>query len=141
MRKRSRAIGVYYLLLAAQFLSCESELRAPLTIDQQKNAPVVVSTLNAFTFTVDASQFSFERTEPLAFLTDSVVVSLTVLGFSTGNGRLSISGTSSVPFYSEDLASNKTVVQTELQGTIPKTFTIRITNYTGSVSFVLSRRK
>jgi hypothetical protein len=110
-------------------------------LELQKNIPVLVCAQDVVTFAIDASLFSFDRTESVTFQADSLVLTLAVSGFASGTGQIAVTGPTNTALYTVNLASNQVVVLTELRGWAPKTFAIRLTDYTGSVSFVLSKKK
>ena len=93
--------GIVLLLMFA----CEND--SPDTLDPfttlYDNIPIVVNTLNAYTFTVNANNFSMNRVDNLSFETDSILLSLTLANYSNGNGTLSVLSDDSTQIISETL--------------------------------------
>ena len=140
-RRRSalRLGGVLFLLLATY--SCQTMITVPDDFVEGKNVPVFVNSLDVVTFAVEANAFSYDKIEPIQFRTDSLVLTLAVSNFGAGTGQITVSGILDTLLYTENLAGNQVDVLTDMKGCIPKTVAIRMNNYTGSVSFVLSKRK
>jgi hypothetical protein len=138
-----RRVPITLLLVGVSvvILSCKTEMITPSDIVLQKNIPVLVIAQDVVTFAIDANRFSFERSDPTTFQADSLVLTLAVSGFATGTGQLTVSGPTGVAVYAVNLASNQVAVLTDLRGWAPRTFSVRLTDYTGSVSFVLSKKK
>ena len=65
------------------------------------NTPVVVNALNAYTFTLNANDFSITRVDSLSFDADSLVVTLTLANHSTGDGDISIVAANSAIIFAE----------------------------------------
>jgi hypothetical protein len=106
-----------------------------------KNQPVIVSAADAFTFTVDALNFSYTTTQPLSFSGDSLVATLVVTNYVSGTGRIESETSDGTQFYSEVLTGNRTAVLAALPPSVPNSVSITLTRYTGTVSFVLARKK
>ena len=104
------------------------------------NIPIVVNTLNAYTFTLNANHFSIDRIDSLSFNTDSLVVTLTLANYGTGGGKLSIIGIDSTLIFTELLDKNKVVIQTNLIGTTPAAVSFKLSDFIGNISFVLSKQ-
>jgi len=105
------------------------------------NTPVVVNALNAYTFTLNANDFSITRVDSLSFDADSLVVTLTLANHSTGDGDISIVAANSAIIFAEPLNENKVVIQTDIIGNIPEAVSIQLSDFTGSISFVLGKQE
>jgi hypothetical protein len=112
----------------------------PVTSTTQKNTPVIASTLNAYTLTIDAQSFTSTRSDTVVFNSDSLALTLTIGNFSEGTGNIEIFNNAGTSFYSESLAGNKVIALSGLSGNVPKMAVTRFTNYTGSYVFTLSKR-
>lgn len=131
------------LFLSLLLTSCmsDSENLSNLITTPFDNIPVVVNTLNAYTFTLNANEFSETRSENLSFNTDSLVITLTLGNHSAGGGSLTVAGSDSSEIFSESLDRNKVVIRTDVNGHIPKTISVTLIDFTGSVSLVLAQKK
>jgi hypothetical protein len=134
-----------YLVLPILFvlavISCSDDSISPGDTNADQNIPVVTNTQNAYTFTIDAVNYSFNEIDTLGFTTDSLVAVLTFSNYRGGNGRITLTCGCGADFYTQDLSSGKVVVDTELHGYVPKVFTIRMTNLTGQLSFVVAKKE
>ena len=138
MRKICKPLLLTYILFGTGCM-VETDGSFRPEIEPMTNQPVAVNTLNAYVFTLNANGFSQTRVDSLFFDTDSLVYTLTLAHYSGGDGVLTISTKDSVAILSENLNQNKVVVQTDIIGKIPKTVSIQLSDYVGSISFVLSK--
>ena len=138
-RPRFGMLGIVCLVISG--LSCQTLVSVPEDYIDGRNVPVLVNTLNVVTFAVEANAFSYNRIEPVQFQTDSLVMTLAVSNFGMGTGKITVNGIPDTLLYTENLAGDQVEVRTDMRGCTPKMITIRMDNYTGSVSFVLSKKK
>ncbi len=107
-----------------------------------KNQPVVVVAPDAFTFTVDALNLSYTSSHPVSFSGDSLVSTLVVANYSSGTGSIdAVSEDGTHVTGVEVFRGNKTIVSTTLYPIVPTSISITLTQYTGTISFVLARKK
>ena len=105
------------------------------------NTPVIVNTINAFTFTLNAFHFSIERIDSLSFDADSLVVTLNLANYSSGGGNVTIFNADTLEIFNESLDENKVVIITDIIGNIPKYISFQLSNFSGCISFVLARQE
>ncbi len=133
------SVIVFFVLL----VGCDDnsvDFNSPI-ITAFDNTPVVANTLNAYTFTVSANDFALTRVDSLSFDTDSLVVTLTLASHSSGGGDISVVTANSTTIFSESLNANKVLVKTDVIGNIPKAVSVQMSDFTGSVSFVLAKQE
>ncbi|MBM4177143.1 MAG: hypothetical protein FJ213_13375 [Ignavibacteria bacterium] len=127
--------------LSLSFYSCviEDGINNPENVG--KNFPVIVNTLNTFTFTVDADDFSLTRNETLSFDTDSLTITLVVSSYSAGSGSIVVRNSVNEIFFSDNLNSNKVVTLPAATENTPKSVAITLSNFRGKISFVVTKKK
>ncbi len=118
------------------FVGCKENI---LTNSTSANIPVIANTTNAFAFTLIANSYSSEIEYDLSFSTDSLSYSITVFNQTSGDGSLTILDSNNSIVYSDTLLINKVVAFTQAAKGIPKTIKLTFNNYTGTLSFALSR--
>ena len=141
---RQLTLSMVILGMVSLFVvGCEDDLTDPTDFitTPYDNTPIVVNTLNAYTFTLSANDFSMDRVDSLSFNSDSLVVTLTLANHSTGSGDISIFTSDSSPLFSEALDANKVVIETGITGNIPEAVSIQLSDFTGSISFVLGKQE
>ena len=145
MKNRPKTTWVYLVpgVLIMLFASCSLEHNTVVTPPEAtlKNQPVIVSATDVFTFTVDAVNFSYSTTQPVSFVNDSLVATLVVKDYSSGTGQIESWGADGTRFYSEVLIGSRTAVTAAVSPSAPRTVAVSLTRYTGTVSFVLARKK
>mgnify|MGYP001579145856 FL=1 len=127
------------LFTVIMFVGCKefSTSSTPPTIIN--NTAVVVTVTNAFTYAIDANAYTTNKIYDLSFSTDSLACTLTVGGYLSGNASINIGSTTNTVVYSDSIFSNKTIVILQSGKGIPKQCTLICNNFTGKISFVLSR--
>jgi hypothetical protein len=126
-------------LVIVVFDGCKDNSTVSIQSSTPKNTPVVVSTINTFTYAIDANTYADSTAYDLAFSTDSLACTLAVGGYLSGDASLYIrDSTNSIVFY-DSITSNKAVVITRTGKGIPRRFTLLCNNFTGKISFILSR--
>lgn len=135
----SAVVGILSMVCAS--CSLDQNTVVPSVSSTPKNQPVVVSAADAFTFTVDAQEFSYTTTQAVSFSGDSLVATLVVTNYVSGTGHIESVTSDGTQFYSEVLNGNRTVVLAGLAPTLPKSVSVTLTQYTGTVTFVLARKK
>lgn len=118
------------------FVGCKENI---LTNSTSANIPVIANTTNAFAFTLIANSYSSDIEYDLSFSTDSLSYSITVFNQTSGDGSLTILDSNNSIVYSDTLLINKVVTFTQAAKGIPKTIKLTFNNYTGTLSFTLSR--
>ena len=141
MRKVNLLSMFLVLFLSLTFYSCDYNVDVADPESIGKNFPVIVNTVNTFTFTVDADNFSITRNETLFFDSDSLTITLVVSSYSSGSGAIQIKNQLNEMIFSENLNSNKVVTLPSVIGNIPKSNSITISNLKGKISFVLTKKK
>jgi hypothetical protein len=134
----SLVLGLLFTLCPSCSLERNTVVSPPTT---PKNQPVIVSATDAFTFTVDAANFSYSTTQAVTFSGDSLVVTLVVTNYSLGTGEIESVTADGTQFYSEVLNGNRTAVLAVVAPSTPRSVSVSLAGYTGTVSFVLARKK
>lgn len=132
----SKTFILIVLVLASLLIGCNKNSTSPTVVIN--NTPVAVSVTNAFTFTIDASGFSANTGYDLSFNTDSLVYSLVVSNFGSGNASVAVSNLTGGATMRDSVFSNKvnTIIQS---GTgIPKRCTLGFQNFTGKLTLALT---
>jgi hypothetical protein len=101
--------------------------------------PVIVNTSNAFTFVVNAVGYTANESYDLSFTTDSVAYALTIAGYVSGSGSISVLSETGVPLFQDSVLTNK-VSAVVLSGRgIPAHCLLSHTSYTGNISFAVAQ--
>ncbi len=132
----SRRFVLSVLVLVSMLVGCNKNSTSPTVVII--NTPVAVSVTNAFTFTIDASGYSANAGYDLSFNTDSLVYSLVVSNFNSGNASVAVSNLTGGVTMRDSVFSNKvnTIIQS---GTgIPKRCTLGFQNFTGRLTLALT---
>jgi hypothetical protein len=95
--------------------------------------------MNAFTYVIDANAYNTNTAYDLTFSTDSLAGTLTVGGYLSGNASLYIRNSIYPNIFHDSITTNKTIVIAQAGNGIPSQFTLSCNNFTGKISFVLSR--
>lgn len=131
-------------LLAMVWMSCTTSDNTVVSTTSltPKNQPAMVVAPDAFTFAVDALNFSYSSSQPVSFSGDSLVSTLVVTAYGSGTGSIEAASDDGTHVYEvAALIGNKTVVSTVLFPIVPKSISITLTRYTGTISFVLAKKK
>jgi hypothetical protein len=144
--KYLRLFWFSFIVLPFIIISCkenEDTINIPidLLIDTYDNIPVIVNTENSYTFTVSASNLTYSTEDNLVFLSDSLVVTITLTNVSSANSRIKLFSENNEEVFSESLNNNKVFVNTELKGNIPKTISIELDNFSGQLTIVVATDK
>lgn len=125
-------------LVAVVLVACEDVTNSGS--GNQSNVPVVVNTMDAFTFTVDASALDFNLADSLSFSGTPVVRSLVVSGYGSGRGFIIVEGAGSSILLSDTLDTDRIIAGTQISASAPARIAIALTGYTGKVTFSLARQ-
>jgi hypothetical protein len=127
------------ITLSLMLVACkkESSTSTP-SVTPDVNTPVTASALNAFTYTIHASQFSQGVTQPLTFTSDSLVITLTASNYGGGQALIQVLDSLGVTLFADTVSSNKIVALTHLKATIPTSCTITLTNLSAWLTFVMA---
>jgi hypothetical protein len=125
-------------LVTLAFGSCNDTVNSGS--DAQTNTPIVANTLDAFTFTVNASHLNFNLADSLSFSGTPVVRSLVVTDYGSGAGYIIIEGSASTVLLSDTLSGNRIIAGTEYSASAPTHVAIALTDYSGKVTFALARK-
>jgi hypothetical protein len=144
--KYLRLYWLVFIVLPFIIINCkenEDTINIPidLLIDTYDNIPVIVNTENSYTFTVSASNLTYSIEDNLVFLSDSLVVTITLTNVSSANSRIKLFSENNEEIFSESLNNNKVFVNTELKGNIPKTISIELDNFSGQLTIVVATDK
>jgi len=141
LRNRISCFSTYnpILLAIVVFIGCKENSTVSVQSSAHQNIPVAVSTTNAFTYAIDAVTYTDSTAYELTFSSDSLACTLAVGSYSSGDASLYIrDSTDSIVFYNS-VTTDEAIVITQAGKGIPKRFTLLCNNFTGKISFVLSR--
>lgn len=124
---------VVVALMMASFSACE---RNELVVDPQVNSPTYASTINAFSYNVNARDFGADVSVPVSFTTDSIAFALSVTKYGGGSGSITVK-TDSLLFRSSDLTTNMSVATTLSLRSAPDTVRVKLSRFTGMVSLAI----
>jgi hypothetical protein len=127
------------LLALVIFVGCKENSTVSIQSSALQNTPIIVSTTNAFTYAIDANAYTANTAYDLAFSTDSLACTLVVGGYLSGNASLYIRDSTNSIVLNDSVTTNRKKVTTQAGTGIPKRFTLSSNNFTGKISFVLSR--
>ena len=128
--------GFIILFTGILFWQCNQNTE-PLNQNNTPNGIIVVNTTNSFTATLNARQFSDSREEELNFQADSAVVSLTIIEFQDGNGKITLFNSAGDTLFTEDLNQNKVIVHM-LSRENPVKVKMNFTRFSGKLSFTVA---
>ena len=103
------------------------------------NIPVIANAANAFTFDLSATSYTGNQQYTLLFSTDTLACSITIVGQTSGTGSLTIADSNYVIVYADSALTNQVLAFTQSGKGIPKHFSMTFNNYTGVITFALSR--
>jgi hypothetical protein len=101
------------------------------------NTPPLKNSENLYIYSLNADRATFDRTESLDFSYDIFDVILKVEDYSKGSGTIQIYSGDTLIF-EQALDSNKVVEIANISGYIPTSVSIKLTEYTGNISLVIS---
>lgn len=127
------------LVLSFLVFSCRDEdnINNPI-IGEFDDLPVIVNTENSFTFTVNASKLDYYIEDNLTFTKDSLVCAVTLTNASSDGSIVRLFDESNSIIFAESLNQSKVVVNTELNGKLPKKIIIDLFNFTGQLTIVVA---
>ena len=128
--------ALFLILLVSSCRDDESTLN-PI-IGEFDDLPVVVNTENSFTFTVNASKLDYYIEDNLTFTKDSLVCAVTLTNASSNSSIVQLFDGSNTLIFSESLNQSKVVVDTELDGKIPKKIVVDLFNFSGQLTIVVA---
>ena len=128
--------ALFLILLVSSCRDDESTLN-PI-IGEFDDLPVVVNTENSFTFTVNASKLDYYIEDNLTFTKDSIVCAVTLTNASSDGSVVRLFDDSNNIIFSESLNQSKVVVNTELDGKIPKKIVVDLFNFSGQLTIVVA---
>ena len=127
------------LLTIVVFGGCKENSTVSIQSSTTNNTPVVVSTTNAFTYAIDANAYTASTAYDLTFSTDSIACTLAVGGYVSGNASMYIRDSMNSIVFHDSVTTNKAIVITQASKGIPRRFILSCNNFTGKISFILSR--
>ena len=117
--------------------SCKEENSTPTTVNENLNSPVTTNLTNSFTYSINANQYSDNIQSDLNFLSDSLVVTLVVSNYSSGQAIILVSDSLHATIFSDTVTSNKTIALAHFKITRPRYCSLTITNLTAKLAFVI----
>ncbi|MCX6151976.1 MAG: hypothetical protein NTX22_15735 [Ignavibacteriales bacterium] len=120
---------------SAFFISCDMNVNHDDWRNKDSgNIPAVVNTTNAFSFAIDAADFSFNEKYSVDFKSNSFSIGLTVSGYRNGTGHLDIYNEKDSIYYSTTLSNNIVLANDNIAGGPPHKIALKFTDFTGKVS-------
>ncbi len=101
------------------------------------NSPIIANVEDAFSYVVDAVNFSDSLYNELNFQNDQTVFTYTTIGYDGGSVRITVFDSDTTQIYQDTITSNEVVAQ-ELQ-TKPKFIEIVLKNFDGLFELALAR--
>jgi hypothetical protein len=130
------------LLLAGVLVGCNKDNAVgPANNNLQviANTPVIASTQNTFSLVLAAKSYTASSQYDLSFSTDTLACALTVTGQTAGSGSLRIIDSNNSIVYADSTLFNKVFASTQTGKGIPANIKLIFNDYTGIISFTLSR--
>jgi len=131
---KSVLVGAAFLIVVFAACKKDESVNSPVA-----NTPVVANTQNAFSFNLTATSYTGAPQYTLAFTTDTIACSLTVVGQTAGTGSMIIADSNYSPVYADSALSNQVVAFTQTGKGIPKRIVMVFNGYTGTITLALSR--
>jgi hypothetical protein len=110
-----------------------------VVFDGASNIPVIANAPNAFAFTLAAHSYTATVEYDLAFTTDTLSYSMTIMGQSAGTGSLRVTDASSAIVCADSSLKNTIAAFTQNGKGVPRKIKLSFTGYSGSISFALAR--
>lgn len=139
MRRSLNAPVCLLLAIAAAVVAGGCKESTPTNIVDSRNTPVLAVTANSLSYVIDADRYSASSSSELSFTSDTVAISLASGGYVGGYAVLTVSAAGGVVIFSDSITSNKAIAITQSARGIPVRLTSAFSNFTGKVSFVVSR--
>lgn len=137
--KRKFFILLFTSSILLLFLSCrDDETFINPVIGEYDVLPVIVNTENSFTLTVNANKLEYYLEDNLAFTKDSIVCAVTLTNASSDGSIVRVLGNSNEVLFSESLNQSKIIVNTEINGKIPKKIIVDLFNFSGQLTIVVA---
>ena len=124
------------VLLMAGSLGCRKENTAT---SPEANTIVIANTLNAFSFQLSANSYTATLDYTTSFSTDSLACSVTVTGYASGSGSISIADSNYSSVYADSILTNQVVAFTQAGKGVPRRIHLVFSQYTGTIVFALAR--
>lgn len=121
------------LILSVSLLSCEIE-----SIPFVSDTPIVANAEGAYSFTLVASDFTENRNDRVVFGGENVQLSITITGYKSGMGQLTITDLNGAVIREESLAQNKVIAQSEIEAPGLSMISLSFENFSGSVVIALA---
>ena len=138
MIKRFILISGISLMLWACPFSKETPPTDPTTI-VENNIPVTVSDTDKFTFEIQADTYSMDKTTPVDFSTGQLLM-VSTINRQGGDGSITFLDKDSTGLQTVDLGSSQISTKRLSLSTNPATIRIRLSNFSGNISFVLKKQ-
>jgi hypothetical protein len=137
-KKKLNIKVVYYFIICIIFClnSCKDDSTTS-TAHDDSNSPVVANVMDSFAYTVNANQYSCNSQNDLNFLSDSLIVTLSSINYSSGQAIIVVNDSSNATIFSDTVKSNKTIAITNLKSTKPRHCILALTNLTAKLTFVV----
>lgn len=130
------------LFFSISFQSCrDNDNLITSPIDEHYNIPVIVNTENSYTFTVNADNFTFLEENNLLFIQDSLIVAVTLTNVASRDSKMRIFSKTNDLIFGISLNESKVIVNTELDGQIPKDIIVDLVNFSGHLTIVVALDK
>jgi hypothetical protein len=124
------------LVMLCALVGCKDSADSPTSV--ANNAPVIVSVTNAFTYVMMANSYTASVNYDLNFTTDSLVYSLVVGNWGSGNAALVIGDASGNTIVRDSVFTSKVNTLVQSGKGIPKRCTFGFQNFSGSITLSLA---
>ena len=109
--------------------------------DYFSNTPVTANVEDAYTYVVNASSFTYEQLQPIAFTTDSLTVAITVRNFSKGQGTIDLRDAGNNLLYSKTISSGLVSAEVIKLPGLAKKINLSFTRFSGQFTLSIAAVK
>jgi len=126
-----------FILLLLFIYGCQRDdgLLANNTSD---NIPAITNVYNTFSFVVYADDYNYSKVHQLDIHSDTIVVTITISGHSSGNGVLEIKDGVNASLYLKDLSSEMVVTDIFKSINMLGSLALSLNHYTGKVTITVA---
>ena len=124
------------------FLSgCSTNTNPASTTTAATNIPVIASATNAFTFVLEANDYTQSQNLGLTFTADSIALSVVSGNYKSGSISFSVTDSTNATIVQDSITTSGVIAMTLPVKRNPKHCLIDCSHYAGSVTFSMSGYK
>jgi hypothetical protein len=128
------------VLILLALSSCrDNEMVVPGQAPANANSPTIVTTADAFSFVIEAWQYTQSFSDTLHMGTDSLLVVLVVTGYAGGNGVIELVDRTGYVVMRDSISGNRTIALSLAGHPIPSLFRATFDNLSARVVFSLAK--